>query len=156
MLHLVKNIAVKFLTKRYILRTYASTSPQPYLNLTSTSPAPNIKKQKRCKTQKNVSQTIDQVSAIKTHTESSKTELFSGTSGHLKVCKFLAVRTILANTLFKAFQLSTRSSPTHFSRLFSCPHGGRGKYFGRTYPRKNDQPLFEESLQTSRDSFGWG
>ena len=32
--------------------------------------------------------------------------------------------------------------------------------FGRTdvlmYPRKNDQPLFEESVQTSRDSFGWG
>ena len=23
------------------------------------------------------------------------------------------------------------------------------------YPRKNDQPLFEESIQTSRDSFGW-
>ena len=24
----------------------------------------------------------------------------------------------------------------------SCPHRGRGKYFGRTYPRKNDQPPF--------------
>ena len=34
-----------------------------------------------------------------------------------------------------------------------CPHGGRGKYAGRTYPRKNDQPLFEEPLQTSRDFF---
>ena len=26
----------------------------------------------------------------------------------------------------------------------------------RMYPPTNDQPLFEESVQTSRDSFGWG
>ena len=59
--------------------------------------------------------------------------------------------------------IQDRQNPSYFGyfrplqslEVFSCPHGGRGKYFGRTYTRKNDQPLFEESLQTSRDSLEW-
>ena len=47
-------------------------------------------------------------------------------------------------------------SPKSGVSFFRCPRGGRGKYFGRPYPQKNDQPLFEESLQRSRYSFGWG
>ena len=61
------------------------------LDLASTSPRPpNTKHEEQRTTRKkqSVSQTIDQVSAIKTHTESSKTELSLGGKGHFKVdCK---------------------------------------------------------------------
>ena len=50
-----------------------------------------------------LSQTIDQVSAIKTHTGSSKCELFSGTLGHFKVWKSLAVRTEVGENILDVF-----------------------------------------------------
>ena len=49
-----------------------------------------------------VSQTTDQVSAIKTHTESSKLELFWGGKGHFKVyCENTSLAKIFAKILAK-------------------------------------------------------
>ncbi len=94
-----------------------------------------------------MSQTIDQVSAIKTHTGSSKLERFSGTLGHFKVWKFLAVRTVVGANIWQAFlavwvvvganilefffSCLHSGRGEHFAGFLSCPHGGRDEHFGR-------------------------
>ena len=65
-----------------------------------------------------MSQTIDQVSAIKTHTGSSKSELFSGTSGHFKVWKFLAVRTVVGENILEVCYVYFDLNFTSILRLF--------------------------------------
>ena len=67
-----------------------------------------------------VSQTIDQVDAIKTHTGSSKSELFSGTLGHFKVWKSLAVRTEVGENILDVRILEKMAN--HFLRnLYKRP-----------------------------------
>ena len=67
---------------------------------------------------------------------------------------FLAVRTVIGENILEVILAVHTVVGGNILEVFvSCPHGGRGSYFGRTYPQKNDQPCFKKSTQTSRDSF---